>query len=332
MSQKTMLSAIQPYSVPTLGNYLGAIRNWAKAQDEFKCYFFGVDLHAITFPQDPQQLHEDTYSSFAYYLACGLDPERSTLFLQSHVHEHAELAWVLTCFTYMGELSRMTQFKDKSKKQGQNIGVGLFCYPVLMAADILLYRPDFIPVGDDQKQHVEIARDIAERFNKRYQREIFAIPKPYFGQSGSRIMDLREPENKMSKSANNPNGTVFLNDSNDRLAKKFRSAVTDSGSEVNALAVSPGLQNLVEIFASLSDTSIESVLSNYAGKTYGVLKQDLADLVVAKIEPIRERAAVLMQDRTAIDRIFASGAENAQAIAKKTLAQVYETVGFVPKR
>lgn len=326
-----MLSAIQPTSVPHLGNYLGAIRNWVNMQNNYQCYFFAVDLHALTVPRDPLDLRMRTYEVIAYYLASGLDPEQAVIFCQSHVPEHAELAWILNCFTYMGELSRMTQFKDKSQKQGTNIGAGLFNYPVLMAADILLYKPRYIPVGHDQKQHVELARDLAERMNNRFSKEIFVIPEPIIGESSARVMDLQDPISKMSKSSVHPKGVLFLNDSDKDIAKKIKSAVTDSGSEIVYSDEKKGLKNLIEINATLSGKTPDQVVLEYSGKMYGHLKMDTAELAVSVIGPIRDTAQKLMEDLAYLNSLLQKGAQKAQEKASQTLTEVYESVGLLPK-
>ena len=328
--RQVILSGIQPSNSLHIGNYLGAVRNWLDFQNQYSCYFMMVDLHAITHPQDPDQLRESSYFGIASYIAAGLDPEQHTLFLQSHVSAHAELAWILTCFSYMGELNRMTQFKDKSQRQGKNIGTGLYCYPNLMASDILLYKPHLIPVGDDQKQHVELTRNLASRFNNRYNKDIFQIPEAFIPKEGARIMDLQNPENKMSKSAENSKGVVFLNDTDKHIAKKIKSAVTDSGQEVRSFEeASAGLKNIISIHASLSKTSCHAVAEAYAGKMYGVLKKDTADLAVSMISPLRERTHDLLKDKKHLDILLQKGSEKAQQKAGQTLKDVYDAIGFV---
>jgi tryptophanyl-tRNA synthetase len=330
MVKKSVLSGIQPTNQLHIGNYLGAIRNWTAMQDEYDCYFMMVDLHGLTVQQDPKAIQDSCYFGIASYLAAGLDPSKVTLFLQSHVPAHAELGWVLTCFSYMGELNRMTQFKDKSAKQGQNIGVGLYTYPCLMAADILLYQPHFVPVGDDQKQHIELTRNLAERVNNRYGKKVFSVPHPFIGKAGARVMDLQNPLAKMSKSAANPKGTLFLNDSDKQITQKIKSAVTDSGSEISSYAeASPGLKNLFDLYAAFSERTSEEVAGEFSGKTYGVLKLALADLAVAKIAPLRDDTLRLYEDRSNLRSILKQGAERAGSVARKTLAEVYEVIGLV---
>ena len=315
-----------------MGNYLGAVRNWREMQQEYRCFYMMVDLHAITVPQDPQTLRDSSYLGIASYIAAGLDPDLSVLFLQSHISAHAELAWVFTCASYMGELSRMTQFKDKSQKQGKNIPAGLFAYPNLMAADILLYQPHYVPVGNDQKQHVEHTRNLAERFNNRYQKNIFKIPEPFIGKQGARVMDLQNPTAKMSKSAENPKGAVFLTDTDKQITKKIKSAVTDSGTEVKTYEeASPGLRNLIDINSALSNRSHEDVANEFSGKMYGFLKVATAELVVETISPIREKMNELLNDKTYLNNILKKGADSARIVAQNTLDQVYDATGFIPR-
>jgi tryptophanyl-tRNA synthetase len=327
-----VLSGIQPTNQLHLGNYLGAIRNWGKMQDEYACYFMMVDLHAITVAQDPKELQKSCYFGLASYLAAGLDPRKVTLFLQSHIPAHAELAWVMTSLSYMGELNRMTQFKDKGAQQGKNIGAGLFTYPCLMAADILLYRPHFVPVGEDQKQHIELTRNLAERFNNRFKQEIFTVPEPFIGGKGARVMDLQNPTMKMSKSASAASGVIFLGDSDAQISKKLKSAVTDSGSEITTFDVaSPGLKNLLELYAAVAELSTDEVMAQFAGRTYGVLKVALADAVVALIAPIRDETLKRAADTSHLREIFRAGAAQAETVAQATLKRVYEVMGFVPR-
>jgi tryptophanyl-tRNA synthetase len=325
-----MLSAIQPTNPMTLGNFVGAMRNWTSLQANYDSLFFAVDQHAITLRQDPATLRQHTYRLMATFVAGGLDPEQCTLFVQSHVPEHTELAWILTCHAYMGELNRMTQFKDKSAKQGENIPAGLFVYPVLMAADILLYQTDIVPVGDDQKQHVELTRDIAERMNRVYDTELFKIPAPWNPKYGSRVMSLQEPTKKMSKSDTDPKATIFLTDDNAVISKKFKSAVTDSGSEIVYDDAKPGIKNLIQIQCAFSGETAEQVVQRYVGKMYGHLKVETADLVIATIGPIRDEANRLMGDVAELDRILRRGAEKARQRAATTLAKVRQAIGFVP--
>lgn len=330
-SLPTLLSAIQPTHSPHLGNYLGAIRNWVQLQKQYQCIFFAVDLHAITLRQDPKNLREKTYQTLATYLAAGIDPQRALLFVQSHVPQHAELAWVLTCFSSMGELSRMTQFKDKSTKQGEHIPTGLFAYPTLMAADILLYQTDKVPVGEDQKQHIEITRDLALRFNNFYESPVFKIPEPMIPPVGARIMSLQNPEQKMSKSDSDPHATIFLDETDDSITKKIKRAVTDSGTVVEDSDEKPGVRNLLHIQSAILGQSVADRVKAYEGKMYGHLKVETAEIVVNAVRPIREKANQLLNDKTELHRLLKAGAEKAQDIAAKTLAQVYEKIGFLPR-
>ncbi len=330
--QKTMLSAVQPNNGLTLGTYLGALKNWVRLQAEYRCFFFAVDLHAITVRQYPKELRELTLRAIATYLACGIDPKHALLFVQSHVPEHAELAWVLNCYAYMGELGRMTQYKDKSAKQGQNISVGLFAYPTLMAADILLYRTNLVPVGDDQKQHIELTRDVALRMNNAYGDDTFVVPEPYIPPVGARIMSLQDPTAKMSKSDPDPNSCIYLTDPNDVIVKKLKRAVTDSGSEITDDPAKPGVRNLLAIQSAITGKPVAELVAGYAGKQYGHLKVDTAELVAATVGPIRDRAEALLQDRGELTRILAEGARAAREIASKQLRLVYERVGFIPGR
>ncbi|WP_437779618.1 tryptophan--tRNA ligase [Sorangium sp. So ce1097] len=346
MSKKIIFSGIQPSGRLMLGNYLGALKNWVKLQDDYDCLYCLVDMHAITVPQDPKELRNRTYEGLAMYLAAGLDPARNIIFAQSHVPAHAELAWLLTCNAYMGELSRMTQFKDKSAKE-QNIGVGLFTYPVLMAADILLYQTDLVPVGQDQKQHLELARDIAIRVNNTYgdaetardgtvtvKSPIFRVPEPYIPPVGARIMSLQNPSAKMSKSDADINATVFLDDGDDAIRKKIKRAVTDSGSEIVHAPErdeKAGVTNLLSIQAAITGKDPRAIAESYAGKQYGHLKVETAEIVVELLRPLRERHQALLQDKGELDRILAQGAERAAARAEPTLRRMYEAVGFLTR-
>jgi tryptophanyl-tRNA synthetase len=338
---KVLLSAVQPSNRLTLGTYLGAIRNWVQLQKDYDCLFFAVDLHAITLRQDPVQLRDRTYRAIATYIACGVDPDRATLFAQSHVPEHAELAWVLTCFTYVGELNRMTQYKDKSAKQGANIPAGLFTYPALMAADILLYQTNLVPVGHDQKQHIEITRDVAMRLNNLYSKtddrgeadSLFTVPEVFIPPVGARVMSLQVPTQKMSKSDPDEQATIFLDDEDKVIEKKLKRAVTDSGSEISfSEAEKPGVSNLLSIQAALTGESIEQRVASYAGKQYGHLKVETAAIVAEKIGPIRDRVNELMKDKGELDRILQRGADRARERAQVTLARVYDRIGFLPGR
>lgn len=330
--RKTMLSAIQPSGHPHLGNYLGAVRRWVEMQEHYRCFFFAVDMHVLTGNHDPKTLAPDTYDVLAFYIASGIDPEKTTLFIQSHVSEHAELAWVLTCSAYMGELNRMTQFKDKSSRQDKNINAGLFTYPVLQAADILLYNTDIVPVGEDQKQHLELSRNLAGRFNTRFEKEVFKVPEPHIGSEGARIMDLQDPTSKMSKSTPSPKGCLYIADSDKEIAKKLKSAVTDSGEEIVYSDEKPGVKNLININALVSGRSPERICSDLKGKMYGHLKVDTADAVVAAIAPIRERMFELRKDTDYLDGILEAGAAKAREVARATLKRVYDAVGFLPRR
>jgi tryptophanyl-tRNA synthetase len=330
-AKKVVLSAVQPTNSAHIGNYLGAIKNWVPYLEEYDCLFFAVDLHSITVEQSPEELRENTYRSIATYIACGIDPERATLFVQSQVPAHAELAWVLTCHASMGELSRMTQYKDKSQRHGTHIPTGLFTYPVLMAADILLYGTDLVPVGEDQKQHLELTRDLAERMNHRYPSEsaLFKVPAPMIAKTGARIMSLQDPTQKMSKSDPAPGACVFLNDSDQEIEKKFKRAVTDSGTEIGAEAQSPGIQNLIHIQGAFLNETYDAVLSRYVGKQYGYLKLDTAKVAIENLRPIREKINNLMNDRKYLDGVLQTGRVQARARAEKVLNEVYKRIGFI---
>ena len=332
MSRQIMLSGIQPSGILTLGNYLGALRNWVHIQDEYECLYFIADLHAITVAQDPQTLRANTKSALMQYLACGLDPAKNTIFVQSHVHEHPELAWVLDCSTYMGELSRMTQFKDKSKKQ-TNVRVGLFNYPVLMAADILLYQADFVPVGEDQRQHLEITRDIAQRFNTTYDVSVFKVPEAYISEAGAKIMSLKEPEKKMSKSDPNPASFISLLDDKDSIIKKFKKATTDSSNQVRFSDDQPGVKNLINIYSSITGKTPTEIEHEFDGAGYGKFKVAVGEAVAETLEPIQRRYYELAapENEGYINNILKQGAEVASVKAKETLKKVYDTVGFYPK-
>lgn len=329
-----ILSAIQPSGTLTIGNYLGALKNFVKLQDEHECLFFIVDQHAITVPQDRLELRKKIKELTALYLACGLDPEKATIFVQSEVPGHTQLAWMLTCNTSMGELERMTQFKDKSQKQaakGQGIGVGLFMYPVLMAADILLYDVDFVPVGDDQKQHLELTRDLAERFNNRFG-ETFKIPEPLIAKTGARIMSLQEPTKKMSKSDDNPRNFILMTDEPNVIRKKIKSAVTDSdGIIAFDRENKPGLSNLLEIYSVITGESIDSIVARYEGCGYGQFKSDLAEVVAAELEPIQNRMKELLNSPI-IDEVLDRGAEQANKLAFKKVKKVEHKMGLGRKK
>ncbi|MEK6704421.1 MAG: tryptophan--tRNA ligase [Bdellovibrionota bacterium] len=326
---KTILSGIQPSSKLTLGNYLGALKNWVKLQQDYDCLFVAVDLHAITVRQDPKELREQTYRAIATYIAAGVNHEKAAVFVQSHVPQHAELAWILNCHAYMGELSRMTQFKDKSTKQGANIPAGLFSYPVLMAADILLYKTDLVPIGADQKQHLELARDIAVRMNNLYSKDLFTVPEAYIPPVGAKIMSLKDPTVKMSKSDPDPNSAVYLTDSNDQIVKKIKRAVTDSGTEVTYEDQKLGVKNLINIQSAITGKNIQDILKSYEGKQYGHLKNDTADIVVHAISPIRDKTDELVSEKSFLDAVLKKGAHIAVKRAQPTLTQVFDLIGFV---
>ena len=330
-----VLSGIQPTADSYhLGNYLGAVRNWADLQSDehgYEPFFFIANQHAITVEQDPKVLRRRTMVAAAQLLAAGVDPERSSIFIQSHVPEHTQLSWVLECLTGFGEARRMTQFKDKSAKQGEgSASVGLFTYPVLMAADILLYRPAYVPVGEDQRQHLELTRDLGQRFNSRY-KKTFRIPEPYIVKETAKIYDLQDPTSKMSKSASSQGGLIDMLDDPKVSAKKIKSAVTDSEAEVRFdETAKPGVSNLLRIFSALTEISIDKLEADYAGKGYGDFKSDLADVVVEFVTPFRERTFALLEDQTELNAVLAAGAEKAREVAARTLADVYDRVGFVP--
>ncbi|MFJ8106950.1 tryptophan--tRNA ligase [Streptomyces sp. NPDC096132] len=329
-----VLSGIQPTSGSFhLGNYLGAVRQWVALQESHDAFYMVVDLHAITVPQDPADLRANTRLAAAQLLAAGLDPERCTLFVQSHVPEHAQLAWVMNCLTGFGEASRMTQFKDKSAKQGADrASVGLFTYPILQVADILLYQAHEVPVGEDQRQHIELTRDLAERFNGRFG-ETFTIPKPYILKETAKIYDLQEPSIKMSKSASTPKGLINLLDDPKATAKKVKSAVTDTDTVVRFDPENkPGVSNLLTIYSTLTGKSVAQLEQEYEGKMYGALKTDLADVVVDFVTPFRDRTQQYLDDPETLDSILAKGAEKARAVAAETLSQAYEKVGFLPAK
>jgi tryptophanyl-tRNA synthetase len=326
--KKVMLSGIQPSGDLHLGNYLGAIKNWADRVNEFECYYFMADLHTITVRQDPKELRRRSLEMLALYIACGLDPEKNTLFIQSQVPAHAQLGWVLQCYTMFGELTRMTQFKDKSEKHKDNINAGLFAYPSLMAADILLYRPDFVPVGEDQKQHVELTRNIAIRFNSIYG-EVFKVPEPYIAKTGARIYGLTTPDSKMSKSI--PEGCVFLMDDPDTIARKFKRAVTDSDTERCVRfdkENKPGVSNLMNIYSTVTGKTFEEIEAEFEGKGYGVFKPAVGEAVIETLRPIREEASRIMKDKAYLESVYKDGAARASRVADRTLAKVYKKIGF----
>ncbi|MBR4131805.1 MAG: tryptophan--tRNA ligase [Oscillospiraceae bacterium] len=327
--KKRILSGIQPSGDLTLGSYMGAIKNWVALQDEYDCFFCIVDMHAITVRQDPATLRRRSLAQLSQYIACGLDPTKNVLFIQSHVHQHAELSWVLGCFTQFGELSRMTQFKDKSKKHADNITAGLFTYPVLMAADILLYQADLVPVGQDQKQHVELCRDIANRFNGLYS-DTFTLPEPFIPKMGTRIMSLGDPTSKMSKS--DPDGCVFLMDKPEDIMRKFKRAMTDCDAAVRFdMDAKPGISNLLTIYCTATGKTFEEAEAEFQGQGYGVFKPAVGEAVVELLRPIREEAERLMGDKAYLESIYKEGAQKAGYVAEKTLRKVYKKVGFVAR-
>lgn len=331
IKKKSMLSGIQPSGDLHLGNYLGAVKNWGARADEFDCYYFMADLHTLTVRQDPKLLRRRSLEQLAQYIACGIDPEKNVLFLQSHVHEHAELGWILNCYTMFGELSRMTQFKDKCAKNADNINGGLFTYPSLMAADILLYQADYVPVGEDQRQHCELTRDIAVRFNNLYG-ETFKVPEAYIPKAGARVMGLGNPTSKMSKS--DPNGCVFLMEKPEDIARKFKRAITDSDTE-NCVhfdpANKPGVSNLMNIYSAVTGKSIDEIEREFEDQGYGVFKPAVGDAVIETLRPIREEATRLLNDKAYLCSVYTEGAQKASVIARKTLRKVYKKVGLVEK-
>jgi len=327
--KKIVFSGIQPSGAPTLGNYIGALKNWALLQGpERYCYYCVVDMHAITVRQDPEELRRRSFETAALLLACGIDPKASTLFIQSHVKEHAMLSWVLCCNTYMGELNRMTQFKDKSAKHADNINAGLYTYPVLMAADILLYQADLVPVGEDQKQHLEITRDIAERFNKAFT-PVFTVPEPYINRFSGRVMSLQNPNEKMSKSDPNPNGYVAMMDDAATILKKFKRAITDSdGVIAYDPETKPGVSNLLSIHATCTGKSMDETVKEFEGEGYGALKTRVAEAVIAALTPVQTEYKRILDDKAYLNAVIAEGAERAAADADKTIRLVYSAIGF----
>tara|TARA_Y100000994_G_C15695237_1_gene443118 strand:- start:1194 stop:2171 length:978 start_codon:yes stop_codon:yes gene_type:complete len=324
-----ILSGIQPSGSLCIGNYLGALKNWKELQEEYDSIFLVVDMHALTVNQIPAELRKRCLSFVAQYIACGINPKKSIIAIQSHIHEHAELMWILNSVCYLGELNRMTQFKDKSKNK-KNINVGLFTYPVLMASDILLYQADLVPVGADQKQHLELARDLAGRFNNKYS-DTFNIPDPFIPKVGSRVMSLQDPSKKMSKSDENLNNIIALLDPDDVIRKKINRAVTDSGSEIVYSKDKPGLSNLIDIYSCLSRKDIASIQNEYEGKMYSHLKNDLSDIIIDYLRPIKQEYNKLLSDKDYLDNILKDGAEKASFKARRTMSKVYRKVGFVKK-
>lgn len=328
--KKVIFSGMQPSGTITLGNYLGALKNWTTLQDEYNCLYCIVDMHAITVRQDPAVLRKNARDLMMLYIAAGLDPEKNTIYMQSHVSAHAELAWILNCFTYMGELNRMTQFKDKSQKHADNINAGLFTYPSLMAADILLYQTDLVPVGVDQKQHLELTRDLAIRFNNQYG-EVFKIPEAYIPKVGAKIMSLQDPTSKMSKSDPDANAAIKILDDTDTIIRKFKRAVTDSETEVRFDPENkPGVSNLMTIYGCVTGQSMEQIQNEFSGKGYGDFKLKVGEAVVEELKPIQTRFKELSQDKAYIDSIIKKNAETASYLATKTLRKVQKKVGFPP--
>lgn len=327
--RKSIFSGIKPSGDLTLGNYIGAIKNWVKLQDDYDCYFCVVDLHAITVRQEPKDLRQRTLEILSIYIASGIDPDKNTLFIQSHVPAHSEAAWLLNCYTYMGELGRMTQYKDKSQKLGDSISAGLFNYPVLMAADILIYNADLVPIGKDQKQHLEIARDIAERFNNIYS-PTFVIPDAYIPTEGAKIMDLQNPTKKMSKSEENPNGYILIMDPPEVIRKKVSRAVTDSLGIVKYSDEQPGVKNLINILSVLTKASPEEIAKNYEGKGYSQFKSDVAEAIIKELEPIQTKVKELMANKSYLEEIYKKGAEKANYVSMKTLRKMQKKIGFIP--
>jgi tryptophanyl-tRNA synthetase len=328
-NKKVIFSGIQPSGELTLGNYLGALKNWVKLQHEYDCYFCVVDLHAITVKQEPKDLRRRTLEVMAIYIAAGIEPENSTIFIQSHVPQHTELAWLLNCYSYVGELNRMTQFKDKSSRYGTSVSAGLLNYPVLMAADILLYQTDLVPVGIDQKQHLELTRDLGERFNNAYS-PTFKIPEPYIPGKGAKIMSLQEPEKKMSKSSDNPNSFILIMDPPEVIRKKISKAVTDSLGIVKYSDDQPGVKNLMTILNTLTGESIEAIENKYQGQGYAKFKEDVAEAIVNELKPIQDKVKELITNKDYLESIYKEGAKKASYIANKTLRKAQKKIGFIP--
>ena len=329
--KKIIFSGIQPSGFVTLGNYLGALNNWTKLQHQYNCLYCIADLHTITVRQDPEKFRKAERELLMQYIAVGLDPELNIMYYQSHVPQHAELSWVLSCFTYMGELQRMTQFKEKSQKYSDNINSGLFMYPVLMAADILLYQTDLVPVGEDQRQHLELARDLAERVNKIYG-DVFKIPEAYIGKVGARVMALQNPSKKMSKSDENRNNTIAIMDPPDVIMSKFKKAVTDSDNEVRySVEEKPGVSNLLNIYCAVTGYTIEQAEKEFQGKGYGDFKKSVAEAVIANLEPVQKRFAELKNNKDYIESVIKNNTERASKLADRTLSKVYKKVGFMPR-
>ncbi len=327
-TKKLIFSGIQPTGVFTLGNYIGAIRNWGPLQDTYRCVYSVVDMHAITVRQDPTKLRQNTLQAYALLMACGIDLEKSLLFIQSHVHTHAELSWILSCNTQFGELSRMTQFKDKSQRHPDDVNAGLFTYPVLMAADILAYNADLVPVGVDQKQHLELARDIAQRFNQRYG-EFFTLPEPYIPTVGAKVMSLQDPTKKMSKSDTNPNACIFILDDKDTIIRKCKRAVTDSEAEVRRAEGKDGINNLMTIYASVTGKDDAAIEREFAGKGYGEFKLAVGEAVADHLQPMQETYAKLIADKAYLKECYKASDAKALAYSSRIVKKVYHKVGFV---
>ena len=328
--KKVLFSGMQATGNLTLGNYLGALKNWVTLSDEYECFYSVVDMHSITIRQDPAVLRKRARALLTLYIAAGLDPEKNCIYYQSHVSGHAELAWILNCFTYMGELNRMTQFKDKAAKHADNINAGLFTYPVLMAADILLYQADVVPVGIDQMQHLELTRDIAQRFNGIYG-DVFTVPEAYIGKVGAKIMSLQDPAKKMSKSDENPNGSIYLMDDPDTIMRKFKRAVTDSEGEILYRDEQPGIKNLINIYCACTGKAPDEVVREFDGRGYAEFKPAVGEAVVSVLKPLQDRVEELSKDKAYIDSVIKNNAEKAQYFANKTLRKVQKKVGF-PER
>lgn len=326
--QKTIFSGAQPTGSMTLGNYIGALQNWKQLEKDYQCYYSIVDLHSLTVKQDPEEFRNICLSFLAQYLASGLDTEKNVIFFQSHVREHTELAWILNCYTYMGELSRMTQFKDKSERHQENINAGLFTYPVLMAADILLYQTNLVPVGEDQRQHLELSRDIAIRFNNVFG-HTFAVPDIYVGKQGARIMSLQDPSKKMSKSDENQNAVIYMLDEDDVIVKKLKKAVTDSYNEIIDRPEQPGVQNLLSIYSALTGENREKVVAYFSGKGYGALKMEVAEIIIENVKPFRTKYRQYMESPEYLEKIYQSGANRARATAASTMLEVRNKIGLV---
>ncbi len=331
VKKQRMLSLIQPSGVPTLGNYLGALKNWKEYDADYECFYGVADLHSITVRQEPAKLRQQSMSMFAMIIALGIDPEKNTVFVQSTVPAHAQLGWILNCYTQFGELSRMTQFKDKSAKHPENINGGLFTYPSLMAADILLYNADYVPIGDDQKQHLELTRNVANRFNSIYG-DVFTVPEPLIGKVGARVMSLQDPVHKMSKSDTNVNGCVYITDDNDTIMRKFKRAVTDSDMCVRYAEGKDGVNNLMSIYAACTGKSFDQIEREFDGKGYGDFKMAVGEAVVSTVGPVRDEHARLMKDKAYLEQCMKAGRDKAERTANRTLSKVMRKVGFVSVR